>query len=326
MILREGFGQDDVPDQLFINNKLIDTLGHIGKGLNSSRMGDAVRTQDAYLKKFVAFLDENVGEGKWAMVLTADHGATPFPGTTGAFVVSPGKVGAAITERFDGDGDDREVLQFVQPTQVFLDKDELADNGYTLEDVARFILTLTKSRTNENAPPSKGEADEPVFSAAIPSFMFATLPCWTRGHERGEDLKARRHRHPRFDPRVHRRGLRVRYCGKRGARGSAVSEDADGGYVYDGDVAIEATLGRDGEAWTLRVANHTGRELGPPGIYGLAADDGRRIDADVSSAAPVPPDGQVELSVTFPGGGSSRDFGLVMLIFGQQNFGPLAPA
>lgn len=108
--------------------------------------------------------------------------------------------------------------------------------------------------------------------------------------------------------------------------GSAVSEDADGGYVYDGDVAIAATLDRDDETWTLRVTNDTGRQLGPPGIYGLAADDGRRIDADVSGAAPVPPDGQVELSVTFPGGGSSRDFGLVMLLFGQQNFGPLAPA
>ena len=115
------------------------------------------------------------------MVLTADHGATPFPKASGAFVVSPGKVASAIQNEFDKDGDDREVLQFVQPTQVFLYKDELADNGYTLEDVARFILTLTKSRTNENAPPSKGEADEPVFSAAIRRSCSQLSPVWTRG-------------------------------------------------------------------------------------------------------------------------------------------------
>lgn len=181
VIKREGFGKDDVPDMIFINNKLIDTLGHIGRGLNSPRMSDAVRTQDEYLEKFIDFLNEEVGEGKWAMVLTADHGATPHPETTGAFVVSPGKVGVAITAKFDGDGDDQEVLQFVQATQVFLNINELADNGYTLDDVSRYIMTLTKAQTNENAPPPKDELNDRVFPAAFPSTMLASLPCLKTG-------------------------------------------------------------------------------------------------------------------------------------------------
>lgn len=181
VVKREAFGQDDVPDMLFINNKLIDTLGHIGRGLNSPRMGDAVKAQDIYLRKFIDFLNAEVGENKWVMVLTADHGATPYPKTTGAFVISPGKVGAAIDARFDRDDDDQQVLQFVQPTQVFLNKSELADNGYSLEDVSRYLMTLTKIQTNENAPPPDKTASDTVFAAAFPSKMLETLPCLRAG-------------------------------------------------------------------------------------------------------------------------------------------------
>lgn len=181
VIRREGFGIDNVPDMLFVNNKLIDTLGHIGRGLDSPRMGDAVGMQDIYLKKFVEFLDREVGPGRWAMVLTADHGATPHPGISGAFVISPGKVGAAIEEKFDTNGDAEKVLGFVQPTQIFLNTVELAANGYTVEDVARYVMTLTEGQTYENEAPSEADADDLVFPAAVPSEELASLPCLEGG-------------------------------------------------------------------------------------------------------------------------------------------------
>ncbi|MEX2420548.1 MAG: alkaline phosphatase family protein, partial [Actinomycetota bacterium] len=184
MIKREGLGKDSTPDMLFVNNKLIDTLAHIGQGLNSVEMSDAIETEDKYLERFVDFLNKEVGEGKWAMVLTADHGATPFPKASGAFVISPGKVASLIQNEFDKDDDDQPIIGgdaptsgFVQPTQIFLNHEELAGNNVTVEEVAKFVMTLTKEQTYNSVPPSQADANEKVFPAAIPGDMLAGLPC-----------------------------------------------------------------------------------------------------------------------------------------------------
>ncbi len=188
MIKREGLGEDSVPDMLMVNNKLIDSLAHIGRGLNGIEMSDAVKMQDRYLEKFVSLLNQEVGEGKWAMVLTADHGATPSPKASGAFVISPGKIGSLINAEFDTDGDDQPLIGgsgadiggvggFVQPTQIFLDHQELADNKVSIEQVAKFVMQIPKSQVNENAPARGAEADETAFAAAVPADMLAKLPC-----------------------------------------------------------------------------------------------------------------------------------------------------
>ncbi|MGH2591148.1 MAG: alkaline phosphatase family protein, partial [Actinomycetota bacterium] len=78
VIEREGFGADDVPDLLYLNYKAIDTIGHKFSA-DGIEMSDAVETQDDALERFVGFLDENVGQGEWVMVLTADHGTQRDP-------------------------------------------------------------------------------------------------------------------------------------------------------------------------------------------------------------------------------------------------------
>ena len=75
VVQREGFGADTVPDLLYANFKEIDYISHVWT-MNSAEMDDAVRAQDAALAQLVRFLDAQVGKGQWAMVLTADHGAT----------------------------------------------------------------------------------------------------------------------------------------------------------------------------------------------------------------------------------------------------------
>jgi len=71
---------------LFINYKAIDTIGHIFS-LNSPEMRDTVSWQDAALKTLIDFLNQQVGAGKWAMVLTADHGHQYSPTVSGAFQI-----------------------------------------------------------------------------------------------------------------------------------------------------------------------------------------------------------------------------------------------
>ncbi|HEY6568146.1 MAG TPA: alkaline phosphatase family protein, partial [Actinomycetota bacterium] len=174
---REGFGADETPDLLFINYKLIDEVGH-QDSMNSVQMRDSVRAQDADLPSLIDVLNEQVGEGRWVMALTADHGHTPDPAVSGASVISPVKVAESIQARFDLDGDDVRIVDFTQPTHVFINRDEMNENGATLEEISAYLLTLTKSALQSpDYPAPPGVGDEPAFIAAYPSEWIEELPC-----------------------------------------------------------------------------------------------------------------------------------------------------
>lgn len=183
MIEREGFGADDVPDLLFVNFKMIDYISHVWT-VNSPEMRDAVRAQDEQLEVLVDFLDETVGEGEWVFVLTADHGSIPDPQLTGAFQISATPIVNGINATFDMDGDDVRIVQLVQPTQVFVNEDELAQNGHTLEELSEWVMGLTKADTAQpGVVVTAEEADDPVFQAAFPSAIMDQLPCLPEARE-----------------------------------------------------------------------------------------------------------------------------------------------
>jgi hypothetical protein len=173
----EGFGKDDVPDLLFLNFKEIDYVGHVWS-MNSPEMADAVKYQDDALKRFVPFLNEQVGAGNWAMVITSDHAAMPNPLDSGGFEISTGAVQQAIEARFDTNGADVPIVDNVQPGSIFLNEDEVKANGTTIDDIARFAQTLTQAQTaGGGVTPNPGQENDPVFSAVIPSSIFSDLPC-----------------------------------------------------------------------------------------------------------------------------------------------------
>jgi hypothetical protein len=175
MIQREGFGADDVPDLLYVNYKMIDYISHVWT-VNSPEMQDAVRAQDESLREFVRFLNEQVGKGQWAMVLTADHGSIPDPKVSGAFAIPSTPLVNGIDSTFDTDGDQTKIVELVQPTQIFLNLDELRQNGYTVDDVAEWIMGLTKGDVSATTLPPD-QADDPIFQAAFPSSIMKDLPC-----------------------------------------------------------------------------------------------------------------------------------------------------
>jgi hypothetical protein len=139
-------------------------------------MQDAVRAQDASLRDLVTFLNRQVGRGEWALVLTADHGSIPDPDVSGAFAIPATPIVSGINTTFDKDGDDTRIVELVQPTQIFVNEDELRQNGFTLEDLAHWILRLTKGDVSATALPA-GVADDPIFEAAFPSAIMNDLPC-----------------------------------------------------------------------------------------------------------------------------------------------------
>jgi hypothetical protein len=177
IVKREGFGADDVPDLLFVNYKEIDYISHVWS-MNSPEMGDAVAAQDVALRQFVDFLNQQVGEGNWAMVLTADHGAMISPKVSGGFQISSTPIVAGINQAFDHDGDSTHIVELVQPTQIFVDTDELRQNGYTLAQVSDWIMGLTESDVaGAGVYVDPEHANDTVFQAAYPSSIMRNLPC-----------------------------------------------------------------------------------------------------------------------------------------------------
>jgi hypothetical protein len=179
VVKQDGFGEGDTPDLLFLNFKEIDYVGHVWS-MNSPEMADSVKYQDDALKRFVPFLNEQVGEGNWAMVITADHAAMPNPSVSGGFEISTGAVQQAIEARFDTNGDDVRIVDNVQPGSIFLNEDEVKANGTTIDDIARFAQTLTQTQTSGGGvTPNPGQENDQVFSAVFPSSILPDLPCLT---------------------------------------------------------------------------------------------------------------------------------------------------
>jgi hypothetical protein len=172
----EGFGDDDVPDLLYLNFKEIDYVSHVWS-MNSPEMLDAVVAQDRAMRDLVTFLDREVGRGEWAMVLTADHASMPDPAASGGYQISIAPMQQMIDERF-GRPEGPEIVELMQPTQAFLNVPELEANGHTVDDVARAMLTFTQAQTaGGGIVPNPGEENDPVMAAAFPSALMQDLPC-----------------------------------------------------------------------------------------------------------------------------------------------------
>jgi hypothetical protein len=70
------------------------------------------------------------------------------------------------------------IVEFTQPTHIFIDTDEMEQNGTTLEEISSFLLTVTKGELQGNQYPAQpGVASEPAFIAVFPSDMLEELPC-----------------------------------------------------------------------------------------------------------------------------------------------------
>ena len=71
-------GQDDVPDFLGLALSQTDIIGHSYGPLSREQMDNLLRL-DRHLGEFLDFLDEYVGEGRWVLGLSSDHGVLTIP-------------------------------------------------------------------------------------------------------------------------------------------------------------------------------------------------------------------------------------------------------
>ncbi|HET7235199.1 MAG TPA: alkaline phosphatase family protein [Actinomycetota bacterium] len=177
VIAREGFGDDDVPDLLFVNFKAIDHVSHIWS-VNSPEMADTLRWQDRDLESFVGFLDREVGRGRWVLVLTADHGAQYDPAVSGAFQVTPRELEDDLNAAFPSETGGS-VFLAVRTSQIYVNEDTMRASGYSLEQIARFVLGYTKGQGHPEGPEAVPgeERDDRVFAAALPIRQLDRLEC-----------------------------------------------------------------------------------------------------------------------------------------------------
>ena len=76
-ILAEELGKDGVPDLLVVSFSSNDLIGHTW-GPDSQEVLDVTLRSDELMARVLTFLDEHVGEGHYALAVTADHGVCPL--------------------------------------------------------------------------------------------------------------------------------------------------------------------------------------------------------------------------------------------------------
>ena len=176
VISEEGFGADDVPDLLYLNYKAIDVIGHAFSA-NGIEMSDALKVQDEHLKILIDFLNKTVGNGKWVLALTADHGTNIDAAVSGAFQIDNTAIENLLNQKFD-DGDNVPLIDKFRTTEFWFNESELAQSGHDLVDVANYLMSLTEAQTAKaGRPPLPGHENDLVFAGAFPTSLMDQLPC-----------------------------------------------------------------------------------------------------------------------------------------------------
>jgi hypothetical protein len=87
-----------------------------------------------------------------------------------------------INQHFAVPGSNASVIEKMRPTQVWLNTDLLAQRGFTVADVATYMMTLTQQDTTKRSiTPAPGQADTPVFKSVVPLQVFDKLHCLPQG-------------------------------------------------------------------------------------------------------------------------------------------------
>jgi hypothetical protein len=170
LIETEGFGSDRIPDLLYVNFKSSDGAGHKW-GMTSTEVGDVLSTQDHALRRLTSFLDDAVGRKRWVLIVTADHGQTPYPQESGAWPIAGGELKADANERFDRENPEAELIDRVVSPGAYIRKDELKASEATLEDIAIWMAQYSVAdniRSGDQVPDwYRGGPSDRVFDAVM---------------------------------------------------------------------------------------------------------------------------------------------------------------
>jgi hypothetical protein len=176
MLRHEELGRDGLTDLLAVELKSSDYGGHIWN-MEAPEAEAVLRAQDALVGDLLDELDRRVGRGRYVVILTADHGQTALPETTGGLRVDRYRMEQDIEDHFGAD-----IVEDggVHPSEIFLKMDTVRAAGISVEAVARFVGAYRyRDGLPEGLDPSTVPAevlDRPVMAAALPGSYLTSLP------------------------------------------------------------------------------------------------------------------------------------------------------
>jgi hypothetical protein len=175
-VANEPIGSSDAPGLLFINYKSPDYTGHV-YGMFDPMTGDALRDVDEQLGRLVEQLDA-LYPGRYALIVTADHGQCPLPDAAGGVRLDPIQLGADLEREFGTGLFDP--VQAVVPSEIYLQPRELWDAGAGPEDVAAFLRDYPyRANIGPYVPRDAIEQellDRQQFAAVFATTYLDTLP------------------------------------------------------------------------------------------------------------------------------------------------------
>ncbi len=142
-IKNEALGNDAITDFLTVSYSSTDYVGH-QFGVNSVEIEDTYIRLDKDLEKLFKYLDKQVGEGKYTVFLTADHGAVNVPNYLKSQHIPAGyfnkkefaaNVKKALVEKFKLE----DLIKNISNNQIFLDRELIRNNNLNLISIQEFL-------------------------------------------------------------------------------------------------------------------------------------------------------------------------------------------
>jgi hypothetical protein len=140
----EALGTDATPDLLVISLSAHDYVGH-GWGHESWEMWDTELRLDQQFGKFLDELDRSVGAGKWAMIVTSDHGASPLPETINGGRMTHVQIQAAANHAASAVLGPGEWIDNAHYPNIFFSKAMLAQPKDELASASKRVLDALRS-------------------------------------------------------------------------------------------------------------------------------------------------------------------------------------
>jgi hypothetical protein len=159
-----------------VNFKMTDVVGHFYT-MDSPEMAENLAAQDAALGDIVHGLESMHRD--FVLILSADHGHTPAPETSGAWPISQSELIADLNDAF-GISDRESLVEKSHAAGFFLDRGVARRRGVGASDVARWLNDYRLADNSDGELPSayRTKGSERLFSAAFASSdMGAVIRC-----------------------------------------------------------------------------------------------------------------------------------------------------
>ncbi|MFL5766500.1 MAG: alkaline phosphatase family protein [Actinomycetota bacterium] len=172
----EPIGKSGETSLLYINFKSPDYTGHVVNMLDPDEAA-VLSAVDREIERVRKILADNFDEGEYALIVTADHGQCPLPDKVGGVRLDPIQLENDLNREFGTSV--FHLLDYVAPSELFVNPRALADADLRLEDIAAFLHDYRyRDNIGDYVPRSAVEwnhLDEEILAAVMPATFLEEL-------------------------------------------------------------------------------------------------------------------------------------------------------